>query len=141
MEKIACPKPIEKVPDEPTEETGDVRSAGATAPTKKKNKKGKKKSSVGQSSEVTPSSEKVARVAAILAEKAKSTKGDTSPPKPEGHTAYKPGHFQEEFHKFVREKKAEGASHRDALLMWKSSMVRERLLHGLPEPQRKKRRF
>lgn len=135
LEKIACPKPIEKVPDEPTETTGDGHSAGATAPTKKKNKKGKKKSS----SEVTPSSEKVAQVAALLA--AKAAKGATSPPKPEGQTAYKPGHFQEEFHKFVQEKKSEGVSHRNALLMWKTSMVRERLLHGLPEGERKKRRF
>ena len=39
LEKIACPKPIEKVLDEPTETTGDGQSAGATAPAKKKNKK------------------------------------------------------------------------------------------------------
>lgn len=139
MEKIACPKPIEKVPEEPAETTGDGQSAVATAPTKKKVKKGKKKKSSGQSSEVTPSSEKVARVAALLA--AKAAKGDTRPQEPEVQTAYRPGHFQEEYHKFVQEKKSKGASHREALIMWKSSMVRERLLLGLSQGERKKRRF
>ena len=105
----------------------------------RKKQEGQKKSASRSQSEVTPSSEKVARVAALLA--AKAAKGATSPPTPESKTAYKPGQFQEEFHKFVQEKKSEGASHRNALIMWKSSMVRERLLHGLPEGERKKRRF
>ena len=145
LEKITCPPPIEKVPDEPKEDAAQsIPSAEATAKTSKKSKVKKKKVSLKDSKavegkETPPCSEKVARVAALIGQTlaqdgvAKDSAGSQD--------AYKPGEFNEIYQKFLKEKKKEGHKHRDAILLWKSSVTRERLLFGMSESQRKKRRF
>lgn len=54
---------------------------------------------------------------------------------------YVAGDFNGIFSKFVREQKAQGVSHRDALKNWKESDVRSELLKGMSLSEKTKRRF
>ena len=86
-----------------------------------------------------PCSQKVARVAALIG---KSLAPNIVAQDSEGwQDAYKPGEFNEIYQKFLKDKKNEGHTHHEAMTLWKSSVIRERLLFGMSESQRKKRRF
>ena len=54
---------------------------------------------------------------------------------------YVAGDFNEIFAKYVKEQKAQGVGHRDALKSWKESDVRSELLKGMPLSEQKKRKF
>ena len=92
-----------------------------------------------ETKDTPPCSQKVARVAALIGKSlapkvvAKDSEGSQD--------AYKPGEFNEIYQKFLKDKKNEGHTHREAMTLWKPSVIRERLLFGMSESQRKKRRF
>ena len=139
------PLPVQKVPDEPTGDAAQsIPSPQATAKNSKKPKVKKKKASMKGSKAVEtkdtpPCSQKVARVAALIG---KSLAPNVVAQNSEGsQDAYKPGEFSEIYQKFLKDKKNEGRTHREAMTLWRSSVIRERLLFGMSESQRKKRRF
>ena len=56
-------------------------------------------------------------------------------------SSYKAGSFQEEYRKFLNERKAAGESHQNAQKSWAASAKRAELLAGLSESELKRRRF
>lgn len=119
LQKLHCPPPVKKVADEEeTEKQLDERKKTTRSNKPKKNRK------------------------KVSAKKAQSGPSQSAPSQSGGlDVLYKPGSFKCEFEKFVMEKKAEGLTHREAQEAWKNSPLREKLLAGLSESERKKRRF
>ena len=138
LEKITCPPPVEKVPDEPKGDAATAKSSSKKSKVKKK-KASKEGSKAVENKDTPPCSEKVARVAAFLGQ---ALAHNVVAEDPAGsQDVYKPGESNEIYQKFLKEKKNEGHTHREAMTLWKSSVIRERLLFGMSESQRKKRRF
>ena len=114
LRNLACPPPVEKVPDEENEEA--EKPAQGKPVEKEKVRKDK--------------------IKAVLGKVSKEFDTDR---KPDG--GYEAGTFLGLYRDFVRDARAKGATQREANNLWKQSSTRARMLSGLSESERKKRRF
>ena len=112
LKQIGCPKPCEKIQEEPENE-GEPEKKKDSAQQQQK-KPGKKPGKTEKEKETAPA---------------------------KGVQVYKPGDFNEIFKSYIKAQKAAGYSHKESLAMWQESSERKRLLEDMPLSEKKKRRF
>ena len=131
IQAVGLPKPIEDVCPEPVEQE-EPAPVKETKTLVQKNKAMKKRSPEKENLQVAATANKAMKKRSLEKENLQVAATAIN---------YVAGDFNGIFSKFVREQKAQGVSHRDALKNWKESDVRSELLKGMSLSEKTKRRF